>query len=884
MKLSRELKLMIAKSGADQKWLPLWMHASDTANVISDLIHLRYASLAELCGMSFHDFKKTAVLLAYLHDIGKLTPLFQSRILKTLPKRRSLFEHYGIHSLPEHFPNPEKSHHAKSGEAILLDLNFPKGFSSVVGAHHGMPAQFLLHHIEKYPHHFWGKPKDKELWGGLYREWADFSLEQAGFSAISEIPPLSKKAEILLSALLITADWLSSDSENFELLDEDTLLSEDEYPRSRGRNALQKKGITESWESVQERIFDEDFNARFGFPAMNAMQKDVIKAIQNCTKPGLFLLEAPMGTGKTEAALAALEILAARFDKHGLFFGLPTQATANGIFERVAQWAEQLPHDAVRSIQLAHGNAEFQPVFAKLKHDRMPQTDSDGESGLAVNSFFGGGKMSLLSDFVVATVDRLLMSALKRKHVMLLHLGLAQKVVIVDECHSYDAFMNQYLDTVLAWLHEYQVPVILLSATLPFERRKKLLEAYRNDKANPIRLPDADYPRLTYTDGKEVFAKTLSFQQARQTVKITRGDDALAIEKIKSCINCGACAGIICNTVIRAQYFAEAIRHMTGATVILYHAQYIIPDRIEREEAIKKAVGKKSTAEMRKGVIVVGTQVLEQSLDIDFDLLITELCPMDLLLQRIGRLWRHPRTDRPYKDGTAECVVLGVEELGCASEQIYTEWLLLRTKKLLPTRIILPDDIDPLVHETYCAVEPDGTQETKAWKAYQNLLEEKRRRAEGFLMAEPQADDNASLNDLLCNSAYDNDTGALATVRDGMFSIEVLVLVQRTDGMLKLLPWQANGQTYRADLCPPDEECRQIARQKLRLPARFCYTVDRTIDELEQMDRHLTGFQKSRWLKGQLVLLLDENLGARLCGFELTYRQENGLTYTKEGG
>ena len=251
MNLSREMKLMIAKSGIENKWLPFWMHATDTANVISELIHLRYSSLSDLCGMPFGDFKRTAVLLAYLHDIGKITPLFQSQILKSLPERHSLFEHYGICNIAENFINKDKSHHTKCGEAILLKLGFPKGFSSVVGAHHGMPAEDLLHHIEKYRDHFFGIPEDYELWNGLYEEWMKYSLEKAGFCNVSEIPVLSQKAEILLSALLIMSDWLASDQTNFELLEEDVILSEDKYPKDRCYNALEKLEFSESGELYQ---------------------------------------------------------------------------------------------------------------------------------------------------------------------------------------------------------------------------------------------------------------------------------------------------------------------------------------------------------------------------------------------------------------------------------------------------------------------------------------------------------------------------------------------------------------------------------------------------------------------------------------------------------
>lgn len=883
MKLSREMKLIIAKSGAGNKWLPLCMHATDTACVMRELIHLRYSLLSELCGMSFDDFDRTAILCAYLHDIGKITPLFQSKILRSLPARRSVFEHYGIRNILENFIDKEKSHHTKCGEAILLSLGFPKGFSSVVGAHHGMPAEDLLHHIENYPDHFFGRPADRGLWNALYKEWVSFSLEQVGFRDPSEVPVLSKKSEILISALLIMSDWLASDENNFGLLDEDVMVSEDEHLKDRCKNAFDRLNLPESWESYQERITDADFKERFGF-SMNAIQADVIHAVENCREPGLFILEAPMGTGKTEAALAAAELLAVKCDKSGLFFGLPTQATANGIFERVMKWAQLQSCDVAHAINLAHGNAEFQPVFAKLK-DNMPQTDFDGEGGLVVNSFFSGSKMSLLTDFVVATVDRLLMSALKKKHVMLLHLGLSQKVVIVDECHAYDAYMNQYLDTALAWLHEYRVPVILLSATLPAQRRKELAEAYINDRKKPVELSETAYPRLTYTDGGDVFTKKLSWRSMSRTVEITRSDEGAALKKMEEAVHSGACVGIICNTVTRAQHFAREACNIDGARVILYHAQYVIPDRIIRENTLKKAVGKDSDVKTRAGAVIVGTQVLEQSLDIDFDILITDLCPMDLLLQRIGRLQRHIRPNRPRGYGAAECVVLGTEELDGPSEKLYTKWLLMRTRKLLPSSITLPDDIDSLVHAAYQETEPGNEEEKMAWKEYRDLLAGKRQRAAGFLMAKPKESRwGSDLHGWLRNSAGDHENSALATVRDGAFSVEVLVLVQYADGMLGMLPWQAEGSRYSPAVCPAEEDCKRIAQQKLRLPARFCYDINKTVNELEEMDLHLTGFQKSRWLKGQLALLLDEGFQAKLCGLTVSYSQDSGLTYQKGEG
>lgn len=670
--------------------------------------------------------------------------------------------------------------------------------------------------------------------------------------------------------------------QHFAFCASSNIPSEEQYPADRSENAIERIGLTGVWESFQRRFTDADFAERFSF-SMNRIQKTVLETMANCRSPGLMILEAPMGIGKTEAALAAAEILAEKCEKTGVFFGLPTQATANGIFERVLHWAELHSKDEYHSINLAHGNAEFQSDFMNIPKS-IPQVDEDGDSGIIAHSFFCGRKRSLLGDFVVGTVDRLLMCALKKKHAMLLHLGLSQKIVIVDEAHAYDAYMNKYLDRALAWLHRYNVPVILLSATLPPDRREAMLRAYLPDGSNQPLPKETAYPRLTYTDGETTRSVSLPLTIPNKTVQIRRADDDSAVSEIDRAVNAGACVGVICNTVARAQHFAELAQKIEKANVILYHAQFIIPDRIEKEETLKNAVGKNSTITERSGTVVIGTQVLEQSLDIDFDLLITDLCPTDLLLQRIGRLHRHQRPDRPQAFKSAACIVLGTDEPIPASEKIYTKWLLLRTAKLLLDEIKVPGDIDKLVCETYKDADPDGEEEQSALEDYQFLLREKAQKAEGYLMPRPRDSRYGSgLHDWLKNSVSDQENKALAAVRDGISSIEVIVLRKRPDGGLTLLPWQSDGSVYSPAVCPPEEDCKRIAQQKLRLPSAFSWNADKTIEAIEETNKHFTGFQNSHWLKGELVLLLDETLSAELCGFKITYSREGGLHYEKEG-
>lgn len=900
-----QLGFIIAKSGENGQWLPLWIHAEDTAGVMCYLINTQHQALSEICAMDYCDFKKTAILLAYLHDIGKITPLFQSCILKALPaEMRSVTEKNGI-TVQCDFT--KKIHHSKSGETILLCSGFPEELASIVGAHHGMPADNDECNIYSWedlcsPEVFFekGKYKKEEFWKNMYNKWCEYALERAEISDLGEIPRLNKRTQVLLSALLIEADWIASDQTKFDLLNEDEFLHFGDYPKDRIGRGLDKLNLPGVWESSQENIGNDDFKERFSF-SMNEIQRSVIQTAEKCSNPGLFILEAPMGIGKTEAALAAAEILASKCSKNGVFFGLPTQATANGIFERIVSWVKflseqnEIPFDDdyfSLSINLSHGNADFMPLFEQIKSESCNINDEDDASlnkfsGVTVHSFFSGAKKALLSDFVVGTVDRLLMAALKKKHAMLLHLGLAEKVVIIDECHAYDAYMNQYLDRALMWLREYNVPVILLSATLPAERRIKLVEAYCKKKNGSLSVDDTAYPRLTYTDGDEVNSISLPIDIPDRKVRIicSVNDDCVA-EQIKRAVEQGACVGIICNTVLRAQAFAEAAEKFGGANVILYHAQFTVPDRAKKENELKAAIGKESDSSKRKGVIVIGTQVLEQSLDIDFDLLITDLCPMDLLLQRIGRLHRHNRA-RPSGFETADCIVLQTDKIDNASSKIYTEWLLLKTKRLLPDAVNIPSDIDRLVSDTYIYNESDSEEENRAYGEYERIVKDKKSKADnGYLLGKPKDSKfHNTLHGLFSNGAGDSDKKGEAAVRDGISSIEVIVLVRNENGYLSLLPWYSDGRQLSPNVCPCYEDCKLIAQQKLRLPSAFCqpYMIDRTIRELEKTDEELVGFQQSHLLKGELVLILDEELKTNLCDFEISYSESKGLTYKKEG-
>lgn len=885
-------------------WLPLWMHARDTADIMRYLAQ-SWLPEAVRCTLGLEEeiLYKLVTFLGMTHDVGKATASFESNILRQLPAVRERLQAYL--SLPDTFLNRSATPHAMASEAILLELGCPRGVASIIGAHHGKPQKdglndFIEEQLENHPDNYWGRGQEA-IWRAIWQEMLDSALQESGFSDVTELPALTIPAELLLTGLLTMADWIASNTTYFPLIPVEETGHETDYP-ARVERAWKQLDLTSPWEPPYGNMDAAAFHQQFRFQP-NSLQQAVLDTVDNISSPGLLIIEAQMGVGKTEAALAAAEVFANRRRAGGLFFGLPTQATANGIFDRLMEWAKTQSEDMVHSIRLAHGMAELNEDYRQLFFGRATTEEdadwqSDPESGVLVHRWFQGNRQALLADFVIGTVDQLLMAALKQKHLMLRQLGLAGKVVVVDECHAYDTYMNCYLDRALTWLGRYQVPVILLSATLPAKRRAELVNAYLGGKtAGGDWQTSRGYPLLTWTDGGQVCQRTVPLTEPGKTVQLAPLTEdrlpAILQEKLAQ----GGCAGVIVNTVRKAQAVATQLRQaLPGYEVFLFHAQFLMPDRAEKEQTLLRHLGKRSTPAERDRLIVVGTQVMEQSLDIDFDFLVAELCPMDLLLQRIGRLHRRTdRTDRPLPLQTAQCAVLdtGDESFDAGSKAVYGEWLLWRTRQLLPQAVVLPQDIPRLVQDTYGWEEKDVlTQDADSVcrrEAYLLKRGKQEQKAAAFLIQPPTEHrlrpQRNVLDNWMSGEQKGTEAAARAAVRDGDPSVEVLVMVRQGDGSVHFLPWQEEGRAVAADCPPCQEDSVAIARQRLRLPGYFSkrWIVDRVINELEEQNRRLLPeWQQAPMLKGELVLLLDENLTAHLSRTVLRYDRRDGLTWQKE--
>ena len=527
----------------------------------------------------------------------------------------------------------------------------------------------------------------------------------------------------------------------------------------------------------------------------------------------------------------------------------------------------------------------------------------DGEKTqyVYVNEWFSGRKKAMLDDFIVGTVDHLLLMALKQKHLMLRHLGFSKKVVIIDEVHAYDAYMGQYLYMVLQWLGAYKVPTIILSATLPMERRKDLMKYYlkgrgikEKDIGNFDFLKTESYPLLTFSKGSEVESVSDFQEEKEKKVTLYQLDEENLVDTVKSLSKNGAVIGIIVNTVGRAQRITKDLLGVFPEEEVHHlHSRFIDTDRIKKEEELLKKIGK--NAERPKRFIVVGTQVIEQSLDIDFDLMISDLCPVDLLIQRIGRLHRH-KIERPKEHSEAKLYLMGTSEnldFETGAKRVYGDYLLIKTQCALGNSISIPKDISPLVQEVYGDKDPSLAPELlkkyeESKKKQKEILDKQKRKAEGFRLDKPKLEcsDDISLNGLLDNTYIDSEELCQAKVRDIGCSIEVIAVKKYGAGYgLFQEQKDISEELSKASIA------RKLACQTLRLGESIIHMEkDKEDNKEEDLIRYLEDYnrrelpewQNEAWLKGSLGLIFDENNDFPLKNIVLHYDEKFGLQWHKK--
>ncbi len=713
------------KDRAADRYHPLICHLLDVAAVATEIWdqalspHARRL-LASGLGLSPDSARAWAAFIAGAHDLGKACASWQSvdvhhqqRLSGTPLRATAAAEH----------PN-----HGLVTTVVLQDYLERLGMASAVasriatasGGHHGYFV--LANSAGQRSEAYRGEGKEQSaLWANARRELLD-SLRTT-VAAVGSLPTgtMPNPAAMLLAGLVSVADWIGSADQFFPWAMPGTEADVSDTAAYFARARKQAKAALEGLHWTRLATEDQPLTPEvLGLPTgatYRPLQREALEIASNAREPRFVIIEAPMGEGKTEAAIILADHWrAAGF--RGTYFALPTQATANQLHARVKTYLERRLPNADVNLLLVHGG------IASADQDLLPSAvdDTEGDGNVAAGAWFLPKKRSLLGEFGVGTIDQSLFSVLQVRHVFVRLFGLAGKPVVIDEVHAYDTYMTELLERLLQWLGALQAPVVMLSATLPTERRAKLLEAYARGSGGAVpAASDAQsvpYPRATWLDGSGAHATTFETSgTSRRTLRIQRLNDSIdsVATTLSGKLANGGCAAVICNTVGRAQAMFTELKARLDCEVGLLHARFRAMDREAREKRYLGMFGPPwAGGERPPRFVLVATQVVEQSLDLDFDLMITDLAPMDLLLQRSGRMHRH---DRERPKGLEE-PVLHIRwpgqvppEFDRGSAHVYDPHILLRTWHALQGRdaIAIPGDVQELIDQVYASDEcPPG--------------------------------------------------------------------------------------------------------------------------------------------------------------------------------
>ncbi len=457
-------------------------------------------------------------------------------------------------------------------------------------------------------------------------------------------------------------------------------------------------------------ITDEKWNA-------NETQEKLHDLVVNIDGPFLAIVEAPTGIGKTEAFAYAY---ASRHAKNatgtdGMYVALPTMATTNAMFPRIKDFLENLVGDDTTTLHLAQSEAVLNPEF-KVLYAGGANGPQDQQDSVATYDWFNGRKRALLTQFSVGTVDQIMMAAMATRHQFVRMFGLYGKTVIIDEIHAYDTYMMDIIGVLLSWLRRIGSPVILLSATLPKAMCVELIATYSGQSVDVEML--ADGPNITVWSEEALHSEPINDINPRTLkFRLCQYEDSFdavvqhATDATLAALQKGGCIACVMNTVNDAQAVARSLHSTMDEDVpmIVAHSRFTRKDRRSWEEQLLRLFGKDRTNRPERAV-VVGTQVLEQSLDVDFDYMVTDLAPIDLLIQRAGRVHRHwqkyPSSRRAHVEPTLLVLVPKLEEFEPRHtvRGIYKASVLARTAFALVEHgedVVLPGNETHLIDTVY---------------------------------------------------------------------------------------------------------------------------------------------------------------------------------------
>lgn len=777
-----------AKRPESRNWHPLIYHMLDVAAVASvwwdTCPALRGRFMAAFPDAPESHLRAWVLFFIALHDLGKADIRFQLKAPEALAAAWRVIARGEDHEISPQDINTFDHGHAgiawakleyhgwlgKHDDAIELPIwsRWENWLAAVTG-HHGDYPSARYEGLKGIEADDTLIDHDRNARHALVVALDSLFLQPVGLS-LQDLPPsCSLAARALLAGFCASCDWLGSNADEFVYRALNQALPD--YLRER-REHIETRCMLERYGLLAVandygglRLLLDDTEAPRGIQTL----VDTLP-----TKPGLTLIEAPTGSGKTEAALAYAWRLLAAGEADSIVFAMPTQATANAMLKRVEIFAAKVYGES--NVVLAHGKREFNSGFQQLVERGQRRTrQGDEEAGVQCAAWLASSrKRVFLGQIGVCTVDQVLLSVLPVRHKFVRGFGLNKSVLIVDEVHAYDAYMYGLLGEVLKSQRACGGSAILLSATLSTPLRDKLLAAWGSHAAHE---GDAPYPALWHATGDATAPLTVADEHrpARREVgieclrRVGAYPDGELLARIVAAGRSGALVAIVVNLVDDAQRLARELRETVGEhgdiDVDIFHARYRFLDRQNKEAAALQHYGR--NAPRGKGRILVATQVVEQSLDLDFDWLITQICPVDLLFQRLGRLHRHQREWRPPGFEAPRCTVLTVErdDYG-VFELIYgNARVLWRTDRLLnrSDKLAFPEAYRDGIEQVYQPEDWPDEPEKIACDFTRFSAEQLRREK-----------DARQLTSMTVASFRDDDGRITSLTRDGEMSLSVL--------------------------------------------------------------------------------------------------------------
>ena len=868
------------RDNPDSEWTrPLWAHLLDVAHTALLLwrkflpVHLKQR-IARDMGVQMEEAGYLLSFWIGLHDVGKAIPTFQALHEPSRKKLESAGLRFAGYT--------ERKHHGHASIAILAKwsnaaphASFFEQIAAWVGAHHGrLYAQRCLEEDQDNPAIF-GDRAWTEARHALLEHVREAWFRR--YPAPGDVSPSGRVVPAWLAAFggwATLADWLGSMASCFPRDTGHDLPAYLEESRSGAHDALRKAGFDQ-----RAHLTYPGFQPLFSFTP-NAMQEALIDVpFPEDGAPTLTIIEGPTGEGKTEGAYA----LAARQQAHmkgpGFYTAMPTQATSNGLFKRTLDFLRKA-HTGPANFRLVHGNADLMPEQERLVSDvrdldalfdadDRPNTDRL-EGSVQTLRWFLPRKRSLLAPYGLGTVDQAFLGVLYARHFFLRLFALSGKTVIFDEVHAYDLYMQHLFKRLLSWLHALGCHVILLSATLSARQREACFRAWGKAVCEiEVSPPEAPYPAIWLAQKGKATLHAGGFptrwQQKARLVRLDPDPERVAGEAARAYEN-GAVALVICNTVRRAQEVYRALPETVRAAeddVMLLHARFRFGVRQAREETVLKRFGKDRPN--GRGAVLVATQLAEQSLDLDADVLFTDLAPIDLLLQRAGRLHRHlekrPSAQRPegYRTPTIHWMCPEAEpghlpdlsDVGIRVSRftVYAPAVAWKTWSLLKGRELwsLPADYRTLIEAVYADDRrmPEGLSEAgrEVWEKALRVVGGIERDAKDEAMRQliPAPERSREFLDLDRRTLADEDDGEAppwqrVLTRLGTESAEVVLLFAGKDDALYLDP----ACTELAPLAVPEgrEDLPAASvRALLRNAVRLSYEeVARALREREETE------------------------------------------------